>query len=221
MTAFLLTLATAKRNSEVHAFSADVAFSQGHSDATLSFLPAFIAKTTRLDRLDNTLDPITVPALASSISDDLPDRTLCPVRSLRYYLDLTSGNKDLKYSKADPRPKRLFVSYKPGHRKDIYKTTVSGWIKATIREAYQSVKDEDIPHLSFPDCQARELRAIATSLAFHQHHSLRQVMQAATWRNTGTFASFYLRDIPSLGVLSSLGPIVAAQVTLSGSHCPP
>ena len=43
--AFLLTLATAKRNSEVWAFSADVRFGQDYNVATLSFLPNFLAKT--------------------------------------------------------------------------------------------------------------------------------------------------------------------------------
>ena len=47
--AFLLTLASAKRNSEVWAFSADVRFGQDHNAATLSFLPNFLAKT--MDRV--------------------------------------------------------------------------------------------------------------------------------------------------------------------------
>jgi len=47
-TAFLLTLASAKRNSEVWAFSADVAFGPNKSSASLKFLPVFIAKTRRL-----------------------------------------------------------------------------------------------------------------------------------------------------------------------------
>ena len=44
-TAFLLTLASAKRNSEVWAFSADVVFGHDKQSATLRFLPGFIAKT--------------------------------------------------------------------------------------------------------------------------------------------------------------------------------
>ena len=38
--AFLLTLASAKRNSEVWVFSADVRFGQDYNAATLSFLPS-------------------------------------------------------------------------------------------------------------------------------------------------------------------------------------
>ena len=54
--------------------------------------------------------------------------------------------------------------------------------------------------------QARELRAMATSLAFHQHHSLKQVMEAASWRVDSTFASFYLRDLTPAHLLE-LGPL--------------
>ena len=41
--AFLLTLASAKRNSEVWAFSTDVRFGQDYNAATLSFLPSFFS----------------------------------------------------------------------------------------------------------------------------------------------------------------------------------
>ena len=63
-TAFLLTLAAAKRNSEVWAFSADVVFGHDKQSATLRFLPGFIAKTQKPDRPDTALSPVTIPALA-------------------------------------------------------------------------------------------------------------------------------------------------------------
>ena len=56
-TAFLLTLASAKRNSEVWAFSADVVFGHDKQSATLRFLPGFIAKTQKPDRPDTALSP--------------------------------------------------------------------------------------------------------------------------------------------------------------------
>jgi hypothetical protein len=37
------------------------------------------------------------------------------------------------------RFKRLFVSFKPGHKGDLVKMTISGWIKALIRSAYEKV----------------------------------------------------------------------------------
>jgi hypothetical protein len=86
-TVFLLTLATAKRNSEVWAFKADVRFGQNYESATLSFLPHFMAKTMVPGRPETAYAPVTIPALAPSMGDDLPDRFLCPVRALRVYLD--------------------------------------------------------------------------------------------------------------------------------------
>ena len=201
-TAFLLTLATAKRNSEVWAFSADVQFGPNKQNATLSFLPGFIAKTQKVDRSETALNPVTVPALSSTVGRDLPDRTLCPVRALLFYLDRTNVRTD------PARLKRLFVSFKPGHKGDIVKVTISGWIKGLIKSAYEKVGSDDVPHLTHTHFQARELRALATSLAFHQHHSLRQIMEAAAWRSDATFASFYLRELSPALLEPTLGPLV-------------
>ena len=64
--AFLLTLASAKRNSEVWAVSADVRFGQDYNAATLSFLPNFLAKTMDPSRPETDYAPVTIPALGPS-----------------------------------------------------------------------------------------------------------------------------------------------------------
>ena len=204
--AFLLTLATAKRNSEVWAFSADVRFGQDYNAATLSFLPNFLAKTMDPSRPETAYAPVTIPALGPSMGEDLPDRFLCPIRALRYYLKL-------KHKGLDPnnRFRRLLCAFKLGHIGDISKQTVSGWIRQLIKQAYSAVQDEDIPHLTHTNFQARELRAFASSLAFHQNYSLKQVMEAASWRNNNTFVSFYLRDLSQMGDVTTAGPFVAGQ----------
>ena len=206
--AFLLTLATAKRNSEVWAFSADVRFGQDYNAATLSFLPNFLAKTMDPSRPETDYAPVTIPALGPSMGEDLPDRFLCPVRALRYYLKL-------KHKGLDPnnRFRRLLCAFKLGHIGDISKQTVSGW--QLIKQAYSAVQDEDIPHLTHTNFQARELRAFASSLAFHQNYSLKQVMEAASWRNNNTFVSFYLRDLSQMGDVTTAGPFVAGQKVIS------
>ena len=208
--AFLLTLATAKRNSEVWAFSADVRFGQDYNAATLSFLPNFLAKTMDPSRPETDYAPVTIPALGPSMGEDLPDRFLCPVRALRYYLKL-------KHKGLDPnnRFRRLLCAFKLGHIGDISKQTVSGWIRQLIKQAYSAVQDEDIPHLTHTNFQARELRAFASSLAFHQNYSLKQVMEAASWRNNNTFVSFYLRDLSQMGDVTTTGPFVAGQKVIS------
>ena len=208
-TAFLLTLATAKRNSEVWAFSSDVRFGQNKQNATLSFLPGFLAKTQKVDRPETTLKPITLPSLSSTLCEDFPERSLCPVRALLYYTDRTKTRENAQ------RQKRLFVAFKSGHKGDIVKTTIAGWIKGLIRSAYEQVQGDDVPHLTHTNFQARELRAMATSLAFHQHLSLKQVMEAASWRADGTFAAFYLRDLSPSHMDTNLGPLVAAQAVIN------
>ena len=209
-TAFLLTLATAKRNSEVWAFSADVRFGHNFNAATLKFLPSFLAKTVDPSRPETFYAPVTIPALGPSMGTDLPDRYLCPVRALRIYMDR-------KHKGNDPscRFKRLLSAHKVGHTGDISKKTVSGWVRSVIKQAYLAVEEEDLPHLTYTNFQVRELRAFASSLAFHQSYSLKQVMEAASWRNDNTFVSFYLRDISQMGDITSAGPFVAGQKVIS------
>ena len=69
--------------------------------------------------------PVVIPALAPSLDRSLKgDRSLCPVRTLRYYLDRTS---DLRQNK-----ELVFVSFKKGFDKDISPATFSSWIKQTV-----------------------------------------------------------------------------------------
>ena len=79
---FLLSLATAKRVSELQALSRSVAFSG--KDLSLSYLPEFVAKT----ELEH--NPLPRSILVWSLEDfvgDLPeDRLLCPMRAVRVYL---------------------------------------------------------------------------------------------------------------------------------------
>ena len=159
--AFLLTLASAKRNSEVWAFSADVHFGQDYNAATLSFLPNLLAKTMDPSRPETDYTPVTIPALGPSMGEDLPDRLLCPVRALKYYFKLKHKGQDPNNSF-----RRLLCAFKLGHTGDISKQTVSGWIRQLIKQAYSEDQDEDIPHLTHTNFQARELRAFASSLAF-------------------------------------------------------
>ena len=208
-TAFLLTLATAKRNSEVWAFNADIKFGQNYSNATLSFLPMFMAKTMVPGRPETYYAPVTIPALAPTLGRDMSDRFLCPVRALRIYLDKKHNGND-----PSNKYKRLLRAHDPSHKKDISKSTVSGWVKSLIIEAYRELKEDDVPFLTHTNFQAREIRALASSLAFHHHYSLTQVMSAASWRNSATFPNFYLRELSSMGDITQLGGIVAAQTVV-------
>ncbi len=76
----------AKRNSEVWAFSSDVHIGSNKMNATLNFLPGFIAKTQKVDRPETALNPVTIPSLASMVGSDLPDRTLCLMSGLSVFI---------------------------------------------------------------------------------------------------------------------------------------
>ena len=143
------------------AFSADVRFGQDYNASTLSFLPSFLAKTMDPSKPETDYAPVSIPALGPSMCEDLPDRFLCPDRALRYYLKLKH-----KGQYPNNRFRRLLCAFKLGHTGDISKQTVSGWIRQLIKQAYSEVQDEDIPHLTHTNFQARELRAFASSLAF-------------------------------------------------------
>ena len=73
---------------------------------------------------------VVIPALAPTLDKSLKeDRSLCPVRALRYYLDKT---QDLR-----PGKELVFVSFKKGFSKDTCPTTISSWIKQTIVLCYE------------------------------------------------------------------------------------
>ena len=73
---------------------------------------------------------VTIPALTTIVDRQFKeDRTLYPVRALRYYLDRT---KDLRGS----RP-LLFISFKKGRTSDIRPATLSSWLKQTILLCYK------------------------------------------------------------------------------------
>ncbi len=86
-----------------------------------------------------------------------------------------------------------------------------------IRSAYEKVENDDVPHLTHKNVQARELRAMVTSLVFHQQHSLRQITEAASLRADGRFASFYLRELSPALLDPTLGPLVATQAVVENT----
>ena len=87
---------------------------------------------------------VVIPALAPSLDKSLKeDKSLCPVRALRYYLDRT---KDLGTGKD-----LVFVLFRKIFQKDIVPATVSSWIKQTVLLCYQ-LSDEDLHYPLLLDC---------------------------------------------------------------------
>ena len=204
-TVFLLTLASAKRRSEIHALSVEdghIRFNAADGSVTLLCQSGFLAKT-QLPSVAPTA--FTIPSLARTCGQDDPDRLLCPVRALRFYL---SRVKSLR-----GRRKRLFIPVKGGG--DVSAASISRWIASTVRQAYSSLSERDIPLFKV---KAHELRALSSSWAYVNHAPLEDILQATFWRNPTTFSSFYLRSFEcQRDNLYLLGPLVVAQTVVSSS----
>ena len=117
-TVFLLALGSGKRRSEIHAWL----HKSDWSKVSLYPSPSFLSKNQLAKEGPDSVAPVVIPALAPSLDRSLKgDRSLCPVRALRYYLDRTA---DLGQKK-----ELVFVSFKKGFDKDISPATISSWIK--------------------------------------------------------------------------------------------
>ena len=132
---FLVTLATARRVSEVHALSIDsdhLRFSNQDGSLILRTQVGFLAKNQLPLRAP---DSIIFPKLSNFFckSDNL-NRMLCPVRAVKIYLNKT---KSLRKHR-----KRLFIPIRGDQ--DLAKSTLSGWVRYAIKHAYSSIsKPED------------------------------------------------------------------------------
>ena len=175
----------------------------------------FIAKNQLAREGSQSVSPVTIPALTTIVNRQFKeDRTLCPVRALRYYLDRT---KDLRGSRS-----LLFISFKKGHTSDIRPATLSSWLKQTILLCY---KQADQQALDLVQVKVHDIRAFAASKAFYGGVSVDQIMQACHWKGHNTFTNFYLKDLTWSDNDNNmyLGPVVAAQQVLDPSpqtSCP-
>ena len=202
-TVFLLALASGKRRSEIHAWlNKNIRHQADWSKVSLYPSPSFLAKNHLAKEGPECVAPVVIPALAPTLDKSLQeDRSLCPVRALRYYLDKT---QDLRTGK-----ELVFVSFKQGFNKDISPATISSWIKQTVVLCYD-LSDQDT--LTLHQVKAHDVRAFAASKAFQGGISLDQILAACHWKSHNTFTQFYLKDVAWADKeLFHLGPVVAAQ----------
>ena len=95
------------------------------------------------------------------------DRSLFPVRALRYYLDRTS---DLRQNK-----EVIYVSFKKGFDKDISPASISSWIKQTVIICYELSGQE--AH-SLHQVETHDVRAFAAPKVFQSGVSLDPILSA-------------------------------------------
>ena len=202
-TVFLLALGSGKRRSEIHAWlNKNIRHQADWSKVSLYPSPSFLAKNHLAKEGPECVAPVVIPALAPTLDKSLKeDRSLCPVRALRYYLDKT---QDLRRGK-----ELVFVSFKKGFTKDISPATISSWIKQTVILCYDLSDQES---LTLHQVKAHDVRAFAASKVFQGGISLDQILAACHWKSHNTFTQFYLKDVAwADSELFHLGPVVAAQ----------
>ena len=87
-TAFLLALASGKRRSEIHAWVANKVSNLGQWEKVALFPSSdFIAKNQLAREGSQSVSLVTIPALTTIVDRQFKeDRTMCPVRALRYHL---------------------------------------------------------------------------------------------------------------------------------------
>ena len=209
-TVFLLALASGKRRSEIHAWTLDGLLCLGDWDQIqLSPSPSFIAKNQLAKEGPQSISPVVVPALKCSQDSPDTDVLLCPVRALQCYMDRTKDSRGGR--------QLLFISYKLGHSKDIQCSTISSWIKNTIKFCYTKVDNAD---MDLVRVKAHDVRAFAASKAFYGGISMDQIMQACHWKSHNTFTRFYLRDLAGQDHSEGsfhLGAFIAAQQVMPPS----
>ena len=90
-TVFLLALGSGKRRSEIHAWQhKNIRHQSNWSKVSLFPSPSFLSKNQLAKEGLESVAPVVIPALAPTLDKFLKsDRSLCPIRALRYYLDRT------------------------------------------------------------------------------------------------------------------------------------
>ena len=191
-TLFLVSLATAKRVSEIQALSKTVAAIG--NDLMVSYLPHFIAKTERVDApVPRSFHVLSLREFAGDLEEG---SLLCPVRALSVYLRCTRS--------VVVRASSLFVSPRSPSC-PISKNVVSYFLRWVISEAGDVRVDVAAP------LRAHSVRGVATSVSFLQNWSISRVLEATSWRSNSGFASFYFCDISYVFEgLRSFGPFAAA-----------
>ena len=109
---------------------------------------------------------------------------VCVCRALKQYVQST---RDIRQDTS-----QLFVTYHQGRQgKPAAKTTIAGWIKLCIQEAYTR------SNLSPPSVTAHSTRKQSASWADMHCVSIKDICQQASWSSSSTFVKHYKLILPS------------------------
>ena len=178
-TAFLLQLASARRGSWVHScriYACHLRWENGG----VRLLPSLL-----LDKNQSVSFTPSEVFLLSLKEFSPDDKVHCPVRALKWYLELT---KPLRGDE-----KALFIRSREPYTKAT-KSTVAGWVKEAIAGAFSHLPKERRQRMGI---RAHDTRGVATTWATMAGVPFEAIMDAAAWSRPQTFAQFYLKDLPA------------------------
>ena len=199
-TVFLLVLGSGKRRSEIHAWlHKNIRHQSDWSKVSLYPSPSFLSKNQLAKEGPDSVASVVIPALAPSLDRSLKgDRSLCPVRALRYYLDRTS---DLRQNK-----ELVFVSFKKGSTRTSHLPPSPHGSNRLSFCAMSSLTRRPSPYIRLKPMMLGPLLQGLPGI------SLDQILSACHWKSHNTFTQFYLKDVAwADSELFHLGPVVAAQ----------
>ncbi len=194
-TAFLITLASGGRRSEVHALST-IGLTHGPKYEWVVIYPSvrFLRKNQTVSQGAAGINPIRLEALPAD-SEGKVD--LCPVRALLLYLDRIAPQRKGRTSVFLPIPETV--------ERPLHVHTMSSWLKKCIHIAYASsghVEGKATGH---------DIRKLAVSWAFQSQVSTENLLRVCRWKSHNAFTKFYLKECIGIrdGMLT-VGPIFAA-----------
>ena len=89
----------------------------------------------------------------------------------------------------------LFISYKDGHKGDLYKNTFFGWVRKLTDHVYKTAEGEVLP---LANAITHEVCTLAASLAFWGSVDMLDILLACLWASNLTVTDFFLWDIAFL-----------------------
>lgn len=176
-TVFLVLLASSRRPSDIAGLGYvrnENWFIRGPDKVYLRFHPLFRPKNKSSKFFP---EPISFAQLFDA---DNARSLSCPVRALDIYLRKTRDQRDKSIT-------YLFLPVKTSSYK-LTTTYVSNIVKSVVVEAYRAI-GQGFPRHSV---QGKQLRTLASSIAFHAGKPLQDVLRAGGWSHPSTFIRHYL-----------------------------
>ena len=203
-----MTLASGARRGEVLALiRPGITYTAGREEALVFPDPKFIPKSRRGISSNR---PFVIRSLANHVGKESPDRLLCPVRALRFFLKKTGKpaflkGRDKLFLPLDETKADLTAH---GHKSQLI---------AAIEEAYAAM---DLRLADEFRLRMHDTRMLAFSLASASGVSLESILTSGSWKSHTTFTNSYLRTMAVYAdSLYSLGPLsLPGTVVQSGSH---